>query len=146
MCSSRCSPASLSHSGEGGRRLDGWEAGCAQNRVQKLVNVEQMHELQGVFICSQAQLPVLLPHCPTTWLTLWHMHSLPYLPCRLEAAQLPDKLAVTNGANAKQRLLLRNAAVQLEDEYGNAAPGGGVQVPRVGSWLGVCSSTKGQRD
>ncbi|PRW58303.1 Structural maintenance of chromosomes flexible hinge domain-containing 1 [Chlorella sorokiniana] len=47
---------------------------------------------------------------------------------RLEAAQLPDKLAVTNGANAKQRLLLRNAAVQLEDEFGNAAPGGGVQV------------------
>ena len=48
--------------------------------------------------------------------------------CSLEAASLPEKLAVTNGGNGKQRLLLRNAAVQLQDCYGNAATGGGVQV------------------
>ncbi|KAL4443930.1 hypothetical protein ABPG75_011667 [Micractinium tetrahymenae] len=47
---------------------------------------------------------------------------------RLEAASLPDKVAVTNGSNTKQRLLLRNAAVQLLDSYGNAASGSGVQV------------------
>lgn len=41
---------------------------------------------------------------------------------------MPDKLAVTNGGSAKHRLMLRNAAVQLEDEFGNAAAGGGVQV------------------
>ncbi len=35
---------------------------------------------------------------------------------------------MTNGSNPKQRLLLRNAAVQLQDEFGNAAPGVGVQV------------------
>ena len=59
-------------------------------------------------------------------------HDMPVLaptrPARLEAASKPDKLAVTNGSNAKQRLLLRNAAVQLQDEYGNAAAGSGVQV------------------
>lgn len=72
------------------------------------------------------------------------MHNLarltqphPATRCRLEAAQLPDKLTVTNGSNAKQRLLLRNAAVQLEDEYGNAAPGGGVQVCWGGQGLPV---------
>ena len=48
--------------------------------------------------------------------------------CSLEAASLPEKLAVTSGGNGKQRLLLRNAAVQLQDCYGNAATGGGVQV------------------
>lgn len=42
---------------------------------------------------------------------------------------------MTNGSNAKQRLLLRNAAVQLEDEFGNAAPGGGVQVGILGGTL-----------
>ena len=41
---------------------------------------------------------------------------------------MPEKLAVTNGGNSKQRLMLRNAAVQLQDCYGNAATGGGVQV------------------
>lgn len=41
---------------------------------------------------------------------------------------MPEKLALTNGGNSKQRLMLRNAAVQLEDCYGNAATGGGVQV------------------
>ena len=53
------------------------------------------------------------------------------LRCRLEAASVPEKLAVTNGGNSKQRLMLRNAAVQLQDCYGNAAAGGGVQV---GGW------------
>ena len=51
--------------------------------------------------------------------------------CSLEAASLPEKLAVTSGGNGKQRLMLRNAAVQLQDCYGNAATGGGVQV----GWL-----------
>ena len=41
---------------------------------------------------------------------------------------MPEQVAVTNGASLKQRLMLRNAAVQLQDCYGNAACGGGVQV------------------
>lgn len=41
---------------------------------------------------------------------------------------MPDRVAVTNGSNTKQRLVLRNAAVQLLDSHGNAASGGGVQV------------------
>ena len=68
----------------------------------------------------------------------------------MEAAALPDKLAVTNGGSAKQRLLLRNAAVQLEDEWGNAAGGGGVQVGgRAGGWVGrealPCWEASGRR-
>ncbi len=60
---------------------------------------------------------------------------------RLEAASLPDRVAVTNGSNATQRLLLRNAAVQLLDGYGNAASGLGVQVgpPSVVRWLACMS-------
>lgn len=41
---------------------------------------------------------------------------------------MPDQLTVTNGGSSKQRLMLRNAAVQLLDAYDNAAGGGGVQV------------------
>jgi hypothetical protein len=52
----------------------------------------------------------------------------PLLQRRLEASSLPDKLAVTNGATDRQRLLLRGAAVQLLDEWGNATGGGGVRV------------------
>jgi len=69
--------------------------------------------------------------------------------CRLEAASLPDKVAVTNGGSSKQRLMLRNAAVQLLDSYGNPAGGGGVQVgvwvraSEAGSWLGLCHAGHG---
>lgn len=35
---------------------------------------------------------------------------------------------MTNGSSGKQRLILRNAAVQLQDVYGNAAGACGVQV------------------
>lgn len=74
---------------------------------------------------AAVQAAVLSPTLHPRFVTCPSSHST----CRrMEAASLPDKLAVTNGGSAKQRLLLRNAAVQLEDEWGNAAAGGGVQV------------------
>lgn len=74
--------------------------------------------------CSRA-----LSHCSSSVLPC----LAPRLSCRaslrrLEAASLPDKLAVTNSGSSKQRLMLRNAAIQLLDGYGNAAGGSGVQV------------------
>jgi len=46
----------------------------------------------------------------------------------VEGPSVPDRLAITNGPSSKQRELLRNAAVQLRDVYGNPAEAAGVQV------------------
>eukprot|EP00887_Chlorella_sp_A99_P005757 scaffold1.g5757.t1 len=41
---------------------------------------------------------------------------------------IPEKVAVTNGANLRQRTMLRGVSVQLKDAHGNAAPVPGVQL------------------
>jgi hypothetical protein len=41
---------------------------------------------------------------------------------------LPEKVTVTNGSSGNQRVMLRQAAIQLQDMYGNAAGACGVQV------------------
>ncbi|KAL4529033.1 hypothetical protein Ndes2526B_g06875 [Nannochloris sp. 'desiccata'] len=46
----------------------------------------------------------------------------------VEAPQLPDRATVTNASAAKARLLVRNAAAQVQDAYGNVAEAVGVQL------------------
>jgi structural maintenance of chromosomes flexible hinge domain-containing protein 1 len=46
----------------------------------------------------------------------------------VEAPQLPDRATVTNASAAKARLLVRNAAAQVQDAYGNVAEAEGVQL------------------
>ena len=54
--------------------------------------------------------------------------SGPPVTAAVEAPQLPDRVAVTNAVAVKSRLLVRNAAVQVQDAFGNAADAEGVQV------------------
>lgn len=44
------------------------------------------------------------------------------------SSALPERVAVTNGPNARQRTLLRAVGAQLQDAHGNAAPTAGVQL------------------
>lgn len=62
--------------------------------------------------------------------TAVQLQVLPGAPvtATVQAKSLPDRLVVTNVAAEKQRLLVRNAAVQLEDAHGNAAQPEGCQV------------------
>lgn len=144
-CSSRCSPASLSRSGEDGRCLDGWEAGCAQNRVQKLVNIELMHdELEGIFICSPAQLPVPAAPLPHNL-----AHSVAYTLSVLPALQAGGGAAAGQAGSDQRRQ--RQAAPAAAQRGGSAGGRVWQRSARwrragagLGSWLGACSSARGQ--
>jgi hypothetical protein len=54
--------------------------------------------------------------------------SGPPVTAVVEARQLPDRATVTNASAAKARLLVLNAAAQVQDAYGNVAEAVGVQV------------------
>lgn len=52
----------------------------------------------------------------------------PPVTAAVKARQLPDRATVTNAAAAKARLLVLNAAAQVQDAYGNVAEAVGVQL------------------
>ncbi len=52
----------------------------------------------------------------------------PAVALALGAGAAGERLAATNGADARERLLLAGAALQLQDEHGNAAAAGGHRV------------------
>ncbi len=53
---------------------------------------------------------------------------------RLDSQAAASRLAATNGADAKARLVLAAAALQLHDEHGNAAPAAGCKVRLSLQW------------
>ncbi len=52
----------------------------------------------------------------------------PAVALALDNGAAAERLAATNGADVRERLLLPAAALQLRDEQGNAAPAAGRRV------------------
>ena len=52
----------------------------------------------------------------------------PAVALALDSGASGERLAATNGTDARERLLLPGAALQLQDEHGNAAPAAGRRV------------------
>ena len=67
----------------------------------------------------------LSQHCTTSWCGAAQVLAGP--PTQLLMASHPhcERLTVTNGSEAKSRLLLGGAALQLADEHGNPSPAAG---------------------